>query len=306
MPWFEPARNTIRCSPSGGDGSAGAGRGVVRDLIAELSSALPERRRRAISKVQEHSRTDLAPGLLVLLKSVSPGVRRDATEALGFVGFEMVEEAGKGLLGLLYDPDANVREEAAIALWRLVYLPAVPELQKAMCFDAEASVRRSIARMLGSFGTNSDHQSFYEYALRDEDAVVRANAAVGLGLGGQPAFRDRILRLLQSEQDPMALAGYFCGIWLLGGGPQPLEDFVRLGQDPEIFAETCQWVHRYLDGKPAGADTLRDLSRIRAALRVYPEADEVVRRIAIWQGELTVAKAPAAVDGAEEAPAAEG
>jgi len=274
----------------------------VWDLISELSSAKPDRRRRAVAKMQEHSRADLAPSLLNLLKSVTPGVRRDAAEALGFIGYEIRDEAGKGLLALLYDPDATVREEAAVALWRLVYTPAVPELQKVMCFDPDATVRRAMARMLNAFDDPS-HRSFFEYALRDEDAVVRANAAVGLGIGGHLDFKDRLVRFIEREQDPMALAGYYCGIWLLGGGQQPLEDFVRLGQDPEIFAETCQWIHRYLDCKPAGAEALRDLSRIRAALRVYPEADELVRRIALWQGDLTLAKA--AVVGGDESKASE-
>ena len=271
--------------------------GGVWDLISELASAKPDRRRRAVAKMQEHSRTDLAPSLLNLLKSVTPGVRRDAAEALGFTGYEILDDAGKGLLALLYDPDASVREEAAVALWRLVYAPAIPELQKVMCFDADVAVRRAIARMLSAFEDPS-HRSFFEYALRDEDAVVRANAAVGLGIGGHHDFKDRLGRLLASERDPMALAGCYCGAWLLGGGQQPLEDFVRLGKDPEIFAETCQWIHRYLDRKPATAEALRDLSRIRAALRVYPEADELVRRIALWQGDLTLEKAKAA--GVEE------
>jgi hypothetical protein len=295
MPWFERATDTIRSSPRGDDGGS-AGDGEAWDLLSELASFKPEIRRHAVAKIQEHNRTDLAPRLLNLLKSVSPEVRRDAAEVLGFVGYEIPEEAGQGLIGLLYDPESEVREESVVALWRLALAAAVPELQKVMCFDTDAGVRRSVARMLSAFADVS-HASFFEYALRDPDVVVRANAAVGIGLGGNIELRERLERLVELEGSEMARAGYFCGLWLLGGGPQMLEAFVRLGKDPEIFAETCQWIHRFLDQKPSSADALRDLGRVRTALRNYPEAQDVVRRIALWQGELMLEKAKAASAG---------
>lgn len=293
MPWFEPATDTILSFPKDDIPAAGGGDGVEWDLLAELASANPEVRRRAVAKMQDHNRTELAPFLLNLLKSISPGVRRDTAEVLGFIGYEIPEESGKGLLVLLYDPESEVREESVVALWRLGFGPAVPDLQKVMCFDADAGVRRSVARMLGAF-EDASHLSFFEYALGDADSVVRANAAVGLGLGGHIGLRGRIERLKEEEESEMALAGYFCGLWLLGGGQRMLEDFVRLGRDAEVFAESCQWIHRFLDRRPSGAAALRDLGRVRTALRSHPEAQDVVRRIALWQGELMLEKAKVA------------
>ena len=314
MPWSGPARDIIRSSLKDGDGGGSAA--AIWDLVAELASTGADRRRRAIERIQEHGRTDLAPFLLNLLKSVDAGVRRDTAETLGLIGYEIVADCGEVLAGLLYDVVPEVREEAVVAIWRLGFAGAVPELQKLMCFDASAAVRLAVARVLTGFdegsssgwvrakpprtqslplsATEAGNGVYFEHALADPDAAVRAHAAVGLGLSRSVDSNVRLDRLIETESDPLARAGLLCGAWLLGGGSQVLEEFLRMAHDRAIAAEMCHWIHLYLDRKPASEEARRDVARIRTALRGWPEAAELIRRIALWQGEQLLAKARAA------------
>jgi hypothetical protein len=272
-----------------------------------MASGNPAWRRVAAERIQDHHRTELAPLLFDLLKSPDAGVRRDAAETLGFIGYEIPNNAGQALSLLLQDESAEVREEVVVALWRLAYADAVPGLQRAMCFDKDAAVRLAIARRLSALDDPAYSQrregakfpecgseAIFQYALNDPDPWVRANAAAGLGFGRNRSSRVRLEAVLAADrQGGIARAGYLCGLWLLDGGQQILEEFLRMGRDGELISEMCQWIHRALDLNLVGDAAMR---RIRMAWRNQPEAGGVVERIALWQGERMMERARAAED----------
>jgi HEAT repeat protein len=129
-----------------------------------------------------------------------------------------VEAAGTALVGLLDDPEAIVRSDAADALGRLGWRPAIDALITRLRADPDPLVRASAAESLGDLGearwggeagrptevkrsrgaagtvevrrpeaAESDDQrprAALRQALEDEDAAVRCYAANALGLVG--------------------------------------------------------------------------------------------------------------------------
>ena len=107
---------------------------------------------RALAKLRERASIDpqiVVPLLLESLKDEDAAVRHVAVTYLGIVR-DRPTEGVRGLIGALEDPQAEVREAAALALssYGLDAEPAVPALTKASTKDPDEDVQREAARAL--------------------------------------------------------------------------------------------------------------------------------------------------------------
>ena len=106
---------------------------------------------RALGKLRERASIDpqiVVPVLLESLGDADAAVRHVAVTYLGIVRDRPAEEV-KGLIGALQDPQAEVRQAAALALssYGLDAEPAIPALTKASK-DPDEDVQREAARAL--------------------------------------------------------------------------------------------------------------------------------------------------------------
>ena len=142
-------------SPEAGLALSFMGSPAVTPLRDALQSDQPVVRRealRALGKLRERASIDpqiVVPLLLESLKDGDPQVRQVAATYLGIVRDRPREEVA-GLIAALQDPQAEVRQAAALALssYGLEAEPAVPALTKASTKDPDEDVKREAARAL--------------------------------------------------------------------------------------------------------------------------------------------------------------
>ncbi len=122
---------------------------------------------------------EAAPYLENAIKSESIDVRCAAVGAIAHLAQEKGDErAYQILIDTLSDKDPNVRSEAAAALGKLTYPPAVPPLIMALR-DPDDEVRRTAAASLGKLGDRSAIPPL-QVALNDESAAVRVLAKLAI------------------------------------------------------------------------------------------------------------------------------
>jgi len=142
-------------SPEAGLALSFMGSPAVPPLREALHSDEPAVRRealRALGKLRERASIDpqlVIPVLLESLKDEDAQVRHVAVTYLGIVRDRPAEEVN-GLVAALQDPDALVRQSAALALssYGADAEPAVPALQRASAKDPDDDVKREAARAL--------------------------------------------------------------------------------------------------------------------------------------------------------------
>jgi bilin biosynthesis protein len=120
-----------------------------------------------------------APFLEDAIKSDSIDVRCATVGAIA----HLVQETGDAraaqlLLETLSDPDPNVRSEAASAIGKMAYLPALPDLITALG-DPDGEVRRTAAVSLGKLGDRSAIPHL-QVLLNDELEPVRVLAKLSI------------------------------------------------------------------------------------------------------------------------------
>ncbi len=99
--------------------------------------------------------SEAAPHLENALKSDSLDVRCAAVGAIAHLAQDKGDErAYQILIDTLADKDPNMRSEAASALGKMAYLPALPQLITALG-DPDSEVRRTAAVSLGKLGDRS-------------------------------------------------------------------------------------------------------------------------------------------------------
>ena len=116
-----------------------------------------------------------AATLVDLLQDADAGMRVLTCSALREIGPD-AKAAVPALIGRLSDPDLDVRDSAALALMK-IGPDGAPALARALK-DRDAGVRRTAARILGSFGADSKSVSAeLADATKDSDADVQKTAA---------------------------------------------------------------------------------------------------------------------------------
>jgi bilin biosynthesis protein len=114
------------------------------------------------------------------IKSESIDVRCAAVGAIAHMAQDRNDErAYRVLIDTLTDGDANVRSEAASALGKLAYRPALASLIIALK-DSDPEVRRTAAVSLGKLGDRSAIPAL-ELLLDDEVEAVRVLAKLSIG-----------------------------------------------------------------------------------------------------------------------------
>ena len=120
-----------------------------------------------------------APFLEDAIASDSLDVRCAAVGAIAHLVQETGDtRAAQLLLGTLHDPDPNVRSEAASAIGKMAYLPALPLLITTLK-DPDGEVRRTAAVALGKLGDRSAIPHL-QAALTDELEPVRILAKLAI------------------------------------------------------------------------------------------------------------------------------
>jgi bilin biosynthesis protein len=122
---------------------------------------------------------EAAPYLEKAIESESIDVRCAAVGAIAHLAQEKGDErAYQILIDTLSDKDPNVRSEAAAALGKLTYPPAVPPLIMAL-HDPDDEVRRTAAASLGKLGDRSAIPPL-QVALNDQSEPVRVLAKLAI------------------------------------------------------------------------------------------------------------------------------
>jgi bilin biosynthesis protein len=122
---------------------------------------------------------EAAPYLENAIKSDSIDVRCAAVGAIAHLAQDKGDERSYQLLiATLSDKEASVRTEAAAALGKLTYPPAVPPLIHALS-DPDGEVRRTAAISLGKLGDRSAIPPL-QLALNDESEPVRVLAKIAI------------------------------------------------------------------------------------------------------------------------------
>jgi HEAT repeat protein len=126
--------------------------GPLRDALESDEAVVRREALRALGKLRERASIDpqiVVPLLLESLKDPDATVRKVAVTYLGIVRDRPDEEVA-GLIVALQDPEAEVRQAAALAVssYGLAAEPAVKALTKASTSDPDDDVKREAARAL--------------------------------------------------------------------------------------------------------------------------------------------------------------
>jgi HEAT repeat protein len=152
--------------------------------VPALAALLPTSNRldaiKALARYRGGAR-EAVPALVGLLKDPEADVRWNAALTLGLIGPE-ARGSVPDLVAALHDEEADVREHAAESLGQVgVASPEVVAALAAACKDRNARVRRDAVRSLGQFGPTSRPALDAVSALRkDETERVRQAAEVAL------------------------------------------------------------------------------------------------------------------------------
>lgn len=155
IPEIASALQDPKLAPEAGLALSFMGSPAVETLRDALHSDEPLVRRealRALGKLRERASIDpqlVIPLLLESLKDGDAAVRHVAVTYLGIVRDHPKDEVA-GLIGALQDPQAEVRQAAALALssYGLDAEPAITALDKAAKSDPDDDVKREAARAL--------------------------------------------------------------------------------------------------------------------------------------------------------------
>lgn len=138
----------------------------------------------------EHVRADAVAALARLdgpryLAEISALVRHDPAaavrvRAVAGLGTIRAPSALPVMIAALSDPQAAVREQAAIAVEALADA-SLPARLRETATSEHAPTRRLVMRLLGRYGSEEEAINMLMAGLRDPDPLVRGQAAIGLG-----------------------------------------------------------------------------------------------------------------------------
>jgi HEAT repeat protein len=193
---------------------------VIEALGARLADTEPSLRAKAARSLGILRGQSAIPALLVVLREDrSNDVRFEAARALRKIGDPSV---GSELLKLVTYADPKVRNEVVLALGRLRYAPAVPELTR--IYVRESAVppkqmdRTFRERLIGALAFIGDPSS-KDLFLREKNATdlpVALHANEGLARVADPATLVEISRDRQQQKDPRILTAQAWALYRLG------------------------------------------------------------------------------------------
>ena len=193
---------------------------VIEALEARLADTEPSLRAKAARSLGILRGQSAIPALLVVLREDrSNDARFEAARALRKIGDPSV---GSELLKLVTYADAKVRNEVVLALGRLRYAPAVPELTR--IYARESAVppkqmdRTYRERLIGALAFIGDASS-RDLFLREKNAAdlsIALHANEGLARIADPATLVEISRDRQQQKDPRILTAQAWALYRLG------------------------------------------------------------------------------------------
>lgn len=137
-------------------------------------------------------------GLIKILESKKPDVRKEAAEALSRVGSA---EALPGLIVALRDPDARVRFYAVVGLAKIKQ-PAAEDVLKSAVSDSDWEVRKEALTALIKSSANLDALAL---AIKFNSAELRELAVVRLGELENPEAIEILVPALKDEEELVRL-----------------------------------------------------------------------------------------------------
>jgi HEAT repeat protein len=193
---------------------------VIQALEARLGDAEPSLRAKAARSLGILRGQTTVPALLVVLREDrSNDARFEAARALRKIGDPSV---GGELLKLVTYADPKVRNEVVLALGRLRYVPAVPELTR--IYARESAVppkqidRTFRERLIGALAFIGDPSS-KDLFLREKNAAdlsIALHANEGLARIADPGTLVEISRDRQQQKDPRILTAQAWALYRLG------------------------------------------------------------------------------------------
>ncbi len=190
---------------------------------------------RAAQYAAEHAADlELVPGLLQDCASADAARRRQAAQELGRIGDRRAEKA---LVGMIDDPDSQVRTHAILALGWLQAQAAVPALSRA-AQSPDQWARRRAAQALGQIGDPAAADVLLQL-MDDEDYFVRENAILALGCLKAAEAVPALLKLIadSDRQHPLQRGLMTAAIAALGhiGDAQALPQLEHWAQTADDF-----------------------------------------------------------------------
>jgi HEAT repeat protein len=199
-------------------------------LIAVLGDPEADVRSAATDSLEQVG--DVTVPLLVEgLKSDAPTVRAGCADVLGrFLGSsDAEEEIAHGLLGVVKDPEVDVRYYAAVGLGHLEKLEAAEAL-KGLVRDPDLRVRTAAATSLAQLGDPSGVPVLLT-AARQTDPALRRAAIAGLGIVKSPQAIQALVDLTGDAEDDVRQCAY-CALLMSGAASSAVPGLAGLG-DPE-------------------------------------------------------------------------
>lgn len=199
----------------------------VDDALAKLKSGTDDERRMAAETLGQLRDGKAAPGLIEALGDPVARVRQAAEDALGLMTWRPATDKLSQML--LNDPDASVRQQAAISLAYILDPKAGPALQAALKDDnmpvryaalhalgilkyapaekeiagmlssKDSTLRRGAIAALGQLGAKDEAGDISKY-LDDQDQYVRIEAIKALGDIGDPSAGPGLVKLLAASE----------------------------------------------------------------------------------------------------------
>jgi HEAT repeat protein len=193
---------------------------VIQALETRLTDTEPSLRAKAARSLGILRGRATVPALLVVLREDrSNDARFEAARALRKIGDPSV---GGELLKLVTYADPKVRNEVVLALGRLRYVPAVPELTR--IYVRESAVppkqidRTFRERLIGALAFIGDPSS-KDLFLREKNAAdlsIALHANEGLARIADPGTLVEISRDRQQQKDPRILTAQAWALYRLG------------------------------------------------------------------------------------------
>jgi len=170
------------------------------------------------------------------LKSDAPTVRAGCADVLGrFLGAsDAEEEIAFGLLGVVKDPEADVRYYVAVGLGHLEKLEATEAL-KGLVRDPDLRVRTAAATSLAQLGDPSG-VSVLLTAARQADPALRRAAIAGLAVVKSPPAIQALVDLTGDGDDDVRQCAY-CALLMSGAANSATPGLAGLS-DPEWRVRT--------------------------------------------------------------------
>jgi HEAT repeat protein len=176
-------------------------RAVVPVLLQQLHSKRPLVRTQAVFVLGALGDPEAIPGLIAALTDAAPTVKAPAIDALVQLN---ARQAFPKIAQLCGDPDPTVRSRAIAGLFSLAQKNEMQREVAAVLSDVldrtKGEARAEILMAFGRTGKKEGAQSVVPH-LSDDDAKVRAAAAVALGNMGATEAGDAIVNRLGVEQD---------------------------------------------------------------------------------------------------------